>query len=99
MRDLLLRSLLQKPPPHNIFNCCFLSQVAFGGVKGNGGVGEADRRHKITQVWRQPGRVHELTVGQMEEGTCVTKVWLLTDRRVNAILLRVLVWDLVLLCC
>lgn len=95
MRDLLLRSLFQKLSPDNLFNCCFPSQVAFGRIKGKGGRGEADGGCKITGVWRQPGRMHELTVRQMEEGMCVTKVWLLKDGRVNAIVLHVPVCCLV----
>lgn len=89
MRDLLLRSLFQKPSPDNLFNCCFLSQVAFGGAKGKGGGGEAAGGCKLSQVWRQPSRMHELTVRQTEEGMCPPKVWLLKDGRVNAIVLHV----------
>lgn len=88
MRNLLLRSLFQKQSPDIIFKRCFLSQVAFGGVKGKVGRGEADRGYKVNQVWRNPGNTREL-IRQMEEGMCVTKVWFLKGRSVNVIVLHV----------
>lgn len=95
MRNLLLRSLFQKQSPDIIFIRCFLSQVAFGGVKGKVGRGEANRGYKVTQVWRNPGKTRELIIRQMEEGMCVTKVWFLKGRSVNAIVRHVPVCCLV----
>lgn len=87
MRYLLLRSLFQKLLPLNLFNCYFLSQVAFGMVKEKGGKDKTNQGCKIVQVRRQPGRL-----SSRQKRGCVSL--LLKDQRVNAIVLHVLVCQL-----